>query len=185
LAHQVRFRWFITGLPDGRYIFKPKIPIWLNLGESCKAKYWFILLPFGLFYINLVYLWPFGIFCGHLVYFYCFGMLFQEKSGNPGSLLQYSVKVGNCKNLVIYFNLRFQRLNFFGNDFFLFLNTKTLHIKSIKQTSIAIFPQKTYTGRDSNPGLPFLNRMRCPLRHAARATFYFSIEWQFRRINFL
>jgi hypothetical protein len=27
----------------------------------------------------------FGIFCDNLVYFSCFGMLYQEKSGNPGT----------------------------------------------------------------------------------------------------
>jgi hypothetical protein len=30
-------------------------------------------------------LWPFGIFYGYLVYFSRFGMLYQEKSGNPGT----------------------------------------------------------------------------------------------------
>jgi purine-cytosine permease-like protein len=75
----------LSGLPD---ILKPKIPIWVNFGVSCNGRCWYILWPFGLFYIHLVYyvailyiLWLFGIF---LVYFLSFGMLHNEKSGNPG-----------------------------------------------------------------------------------------------------
>jgi hypothetical protein len=63
--------------------FKPKIPIWVNSGGSCKGRYGNILLLFGLFYGQLVnpmaiwyILWSFGIFCPVLV-------LYQEKSGNP------------------------------------------------------------------------------------------------------
>jgi hypothetical protein len=58
------------------HIFEPKIPIWVNLGGSCKEGCWSILWPFGPFYGHLVYfkaIWsilrPFGLFCGHLVYF--------------------------------------------------------------------------------------------------------------------
>jgi hypothetical protein len=64
---------------------------------------WSILCPFGLFYVHLVYfmsIWsilcPFGIFWGHLVYFVVIwyilphlGMLSQEKSGSPGSKLNF------------------------------------------------------------------------------------------------
>jgi hypothetical protein len=46
----------------------------------------------GTFYDHLVYftafgniLWSFDILCGHLVYFPRFGILYQEKSGNPGT----------------------------------------------------------------------------------------------------
>jgi hypothetical protein len=39
-----------TGLPDGIYIFKPKMPIWVNFGGSCNGRCWYILWPFGLFY---------------------------------------------------------------------------------------------------------------------------------------
>jgi hypothetical protein len=95
------------------FVFKPKIPIWVNFAGSCNSKCWYILCPFGLFlrghwkyfvviwYIlwsfgifcgHLVYfvviwyiLWSFGIFCGHLVHFPRVGMLYQEKSGNPAS----------------------------------------------------------------------------------------------------
>jgi hypothetical protein len=57
------------------YIFKPKIPIWVNF---CNVRCWYIL-------------WPFGIFCGHLVYFMviwynypCFGMLCQKNLATLG-----------------------------------------------------------------------------------------------------
>jgi hypothetical protein len=59
------------------YIFKPKIPIWVNFGGSCNGRCWYILWPFGLSYGHLVYL-----FNGYLVYFPRFAMLSQEKSGN-------------------------------------------------------------------------------------------------------
>jgi hypothetical protein len=43
------------------FVFKPKIPIWVNFGVYCNGKYWYI--------DHLVYftaignmLWPFGIF---------------------------------------------------------------------------------------------------------------------------
>jgi hypothetical protein len=45
--------------------FKPKIPIWVNFGESSKGKNGIYLWPFELCYINLVcfmaILWSFGI----------------------------------------------------------------------------------------------------------------------------
>jgi hypothetical protein len=50
------------------FVFRPKIPLWVNLGASCNGKCWCILCPFGLFYGNSKYLWLFGIFCGHLVH---------------------------------------------------------------------------------------------------------------------
>jgi hypothetical protein len=56
------------------FVFKPKIPIWVNFGGYWNGKCWYILCPFGLFYGNLVYfvviwsiLWPFGIFFPVLV----------------------------------------------------------------------------------------------------------------------
>jgi hypothetical protein len=49
------------------YIFLPKIPIWVTLGEM-NGKCWYILWPFGIFYGKLIYkmafwyiLWLFGI----------------------------------------------------------------------------------------------------------------------------
>jgi hypothetical protein len=67
-------------------------------------------LPFGIFYCHLVYfiaiwyiLWPFGIFYGHLLQFIAiswpFGMLYQEKSGNPGSVTfksNFCLRVPKC-----------------------------------------------------------------------------------------
>jgi hypothetical protein len=46
------------------FIFKPKIPLWVNFGGSCNWRCWHILWPFGLFYFHLVY-----STYGHLVYF--------------------------------------------------------------------------------------------------------------------
>jgi hypothetical protein len=31
------------GLPDGMYIFKTKIQIWVNLGGFCDGRSWYIL----------------------------------------------------------------------------------------------------------------------------------------------
>jgi hypothetical protein len=75
---------------DRWFVFKLKIPNWVNLGGSCNWKGWYFLFPFGLFYGHWKYfmdiwyiLWSFGIFCGHLVYFVViwynfprFGMLY-------------------------------------------------------------------------------------------------------------
>jgi hypothetical protein len=48
------------------YIFKPKIPIWVNFLGACNGRGWYILWPFGLFYGH------FGIFVGYLLYFTLF-----------------------------------------------------------------------------------------------------------------
>jgi hypothetical protein len=65
------------------FVFKPKIPIWLNFGGSCYGN-------LGIFYDHLVYftaivnvLWPFGIFCGHLAYFSQFWYLIPRKIWQP------------------------------------------------------------------------------------------------------
>jgi hypothetical protein len=68
---------YSPGLPDGIF-FKPKIPIWVNLGGSCNGRCWYVICPFGLFYGYLVY---FGVIW---LIIFRFGMLYQEKSGNPG-----------------------------------------------------------------------------------------------------
>jgi hypothetical protein len=47
------------------YVFRPKIPIWINFGGSCKGWCWYILWPFW-------YIFP------------RFGMLRQGKFGNLG-----------------------------------------------------------------------------------------------------
>jgi hypothetical protein len=57
------------------FVFKPKIPLWVNFGGPCNGKSCFILRPFGLFYGNLKHfmaigyiLWSFGIFFPVLVF---------------------------------------------------------------------------------------------------------------------
>jgi hypothetical protein len=50
------------------FVFKPKIPTWVNFGGSCNRKC-YIFWPFGLFYGHWKYFTAFGIFCGHVVYF--------------------------------------------------------------------------------------------------------------------
>jgi hypothetical protein len=42
--------WYKPGLPD---FFKPKIPIWVNIGGSCNGRCWYIIWPFGLCIIRL------------------------------------------------------------------------------------------------------------------------------------
>jgi hypothetical protein len=37
------------------FVFKPKLPIWVNFGGSCNGKCWAILRPFEKFYCHLVY----------------------------------------------------------------------------------------------------------------------------------
>jgi hypothetical protein len=68
------------------YIFRPKTAIWVKFGGSCNVKCWYILYIFDLFYAHLM------LFYVHLVYFVViwymfprFGILYQEKSGTPGS----------------------------------------------------------------------------------------------------
>jgi hypothetical protein len=46
------------------FVFKPKIPIWVNFGGSCGGRCWYILWPLGLFYGRLTY-----IMRSYLVYF--------------------------------------------------------------------------------------------------------------------
>jgi hypothetical protein len=53
------------------YIFKPKIPIWVDFGGSCNRRCWYILW-------HLVY-----TYCGHLVYF---SPLYKVVSGNPATM---------------------------------------------------------------------------------------------------
>jgi hypothetical protein len=86
--------WLLPGLPDGTYIFNPKILIWVNILGSCGGRCLYFVWQFGLFYGHWVYftangsiLRPFGIFYDHLVTWYIFpvfGILYKGKSGNPG-----------------------------------------------------------------------------------------------------
>jgi hypothetical protein len=41
------------------YIFKPKLPIWVNFGGACNETCWYILSTFGIFHGFLVYYPPF------------------------------------------------------------------------------------------------------------------------------
>jgi hypothetical protein len=36
------------------FIFKPKIPIWVNFGGPWNGKCWYILGPYGIFYSHLL-----------------------------------------------------------------------------------------------------------------------------------
>jgi hypothetical protein len=81
LCHQIRVaRW---------YIFKAKIPVWVNFLGSCNGRVgifyghlvyftavWYISRPFGIF-------WPFGMICVNLAYFARLGIFGPKKSGNP------------------------------------------------------------------------------------------------------
>jgi hypothetical protein len=57
------------------FVFKPKIPIWVNFGVSCNGKSWYILWPFCLLFCYWKYfraiwyiLWSFSIFFHVLVF---------------------------------------------------------------------------------------------------------------------
>jgi hypothetical protein len=75
------------------FVFKPKIRIWVNFVGSWYGKYWYI-------FDHLVYftgigniLWPFGVFCVVIWYIFPrFGILDQEKSGNPGRVVECALK---------------------------------------------------------------------------------------------
>jgi hypothetical protein len=71
-------------LPDGTYIFKPKIPIWV--------KFWggLAMPDVGVFMAILSIIRSNGIVFSYLVHFVAiwynfsrFGMLYRQKSGNP------------------------------------------------------------------------------------------------------
>jgi hypothetical protein len=72
------------------FIFKPKIPIWVNFGMHYIGSCWYILRPSVIFNVHLGY-----SMYDHLVHFelfWCifsdFGYTYQEKSGNPGFGMQ-------------------------------------------------------------------------------------------------
>jgi uncharacterized protein (DUF736 family) len=48
-----------SGLPDGTYIFKPKILMWVNFLGPWNREGWYILGPIGTYYSYFVVLWPF------------------------------------------------------------------------------------------------------------------------------
>jgi hypothetical protein len=51
------------------FVFKQKIPIWVNFVGSCYGKSWYILWPFGLFYANSKYFVAILYIFGNVVYF--------------------------------------------------------------------------------------------------------------------
>jgi hypothetical protein len=62
------------------FVFKPKIPIWVNFGGPMLVYFmviWNILRSLCIFYDHLVMFWKIGMFP-------FFGILCQEKSGIPG-----------------------------------------------------------------------------------------------------
>jgi hypothetical protein len=51
------------------FVFKPKIPIWVNFGEPLNGKCWYISWPLEHSMVIWYNLWPFGIVCRHLFFF--------------------------------------------------------------------------------------------------------------------
>jgi hypothetical protein len=67
------------------FVFKPKIPIWVNFLGPEIGKCWYILWPFGIFYIHLGNFMIIWVHCVLIWYiFSIFGFMYQDKSGNPG-----------------------------------------------------------------------------------------------------
>jgi hypothetical protein len=65
------------------FIFKPKMPIWVNLVGSFKGRCWYILCPFGLSYGHLVFLCPFLCILGSFWYFVLFWYAVSRKIWQP------------------------------------------------------------------------------------------------------
>jgi hypothetical protein len=77
------------------FVFKPKIPIWVNFGESCHGKSWYIL-------------WPFGLFNGYWKHFMAiwyifprFGIL-DQKSGNPACHSHLNIRQHLAKGIIFH-----------------------------------------------------------------------------------
>jgi hypothetical protein len=69
-----------SGLPDGIFSKPKKNPLWVNFGGLCNGRCLFILLPFGIHCVHLLYFVVIWYIFPH------FGMFYQEKSGNPGPI---------------------------------------------------------------------------------------------------
>jgi hypothetical protein len=52
------------------FVFKPKIPIWVNFWGPYIGECLYILWPFVI--LEIFYIWPFGTFCIHFVHFFRF-----------------------------------------------------------------------------------------------------------------
>jgi hypothetical protein len=75
--------WFIEWTPRSKrangvsrvarwFVFKPKIPIWVNFGGRWYGRCWCIIWPFGLFYGHLTYFTAFGYILRYFGIFYPF-----------------------------------------------------------------------------------------------------------------
>jgi hypothetical protein len=61
------FNWLVSAWVARWFVFKPKIPIWVNFGGSCDGRFWYILWPLGLSNCHLVYfIWSFKLPFGTL-----------------------------------------------------------------------------------------------------------------------
>jgi hypothetical protein len=79
------------------------------------------------------------------------------------AIIKTTKKSTNADLIMLHF--KFQKY-FVVNALFSQINTQTMHIKSITHNSIAMCSLKIFIPlRNSNPGLLFLRRMRCPLHH--------------------
>jgi hypothetical protein len=79
---RANFRTLRSGLPD---VFKPKIQLWVNFGESRTGRCWYILWTLGPFYGLLLHFMD-TWYVQFVVIWYIFprfGILYEEKSGNP------------------------------------------------------------------------------------------------------
>jgi thiol-disulfide isomerase/thioredoxin len=62
------------------FVFKPKIPIWVNFGGPWNGKCRYILWSFGIFYDQLVDYLAIWQCCGNLVYFPLFWYIVKRKN---------------------------------------------------------------------------------------------------------
>jgi hypothetical protein len=79
--------WNVSTRVARCFLFKPKIPIWVNLGGPYVPRVENVdTIHSHLEYFTDIWdiLGPFGTFYSHWVHFPGFGILCQEKSGNPG-----------------------------------------------------------------------------------------------------
>jgi hypothetical protein len=63
-----------------RFVFKPKIPIWVNFEGPQNGKCWYFCVIWNFFTVIWYILWP---FCNVVLIFRHFVIVYQEKSGNP------------------------------------------------------------------------------------------------------
>jgi hypothetical protein len=78
------------GLPDGKHIFLPKIPILIYFGGPYRGKFWYIVWSFGRFNEDLVY------FVMILEYFWSFDIFSQFWYAVPRKNLATLVSTYSC-----------------------------------------------------------------------------------------